>query len=51
LIHEEYGFPFHNQDGPSFTDNRRFIYVILEPQSSADDTTWSMAITCRTEVG
>lgn len=51
VIHEEYGFPFHNQDGESFTDNRRFVYLVLEPQSSADATTWAVAITCRTEVG
>lgn len=49
VINQEYGYPFHNQDG-TYTDNQRYIYIILEPQASADDTTWDLAITCRTEV-
>jgi hypothetical protein len=50
LIHEEYGFPFHNQDG-TFSDNQRYIYIVIKPTSSLDTTTWEMAITGHNEIG
>lgn len=50
LIHEEYGFPFHNQDG-TFTDNQRCIYVVFTPTGSVQQTTWEMAITGHNEIG
>jgi hypothetical protein len=62
LIHEEYGFPFHNQDG-TFTDNQRYLYLILAPGGglvgaqgaqtggAADTTTWELALTGHNEIG
>ncbi len=59
LLHEEYGFPYHNQDG-TYTDSQRYLYVILQPvvnsgaqtlAAPAYETTWEMAITVSSEVG
>ncbi len=50
VIHEEYGFPFHNQDG-TFTDNQRYIYLVIKPTGAATSTTWEIAITGHNEIG
>ncbi len=50
VLNQEYGYPFHNQDG-TFTDNQRFIYLVLKPQSAATSTTWEVAMTGHNEIG
>lgn len=50
ITSEEYGYPFHNQDG-SYSDNQRCIYLVLDPQSAEDDTTWEISLTGHNEIG
>lgn len=37
------GYPFINQDG-GYADNKRFLYLIITPTSSAEETSWDVTI-------
>lgn len=42
-LEDQFGFKYHNQDG-GFTDNQRFIYLLIAPTSAGDMTTWDVVI-------
>lgn len=42
----EIGYEFLNVDG-SFTENERYLYLLINPATSVDLTTWDVAITAR----
>lgn len=48
-INLEWGYPFNNQDG-TLTDNQRYIYVVIIPNNSPDESTWEFSLTAHTEV-
>lgn len=50
IINQEYGYPFHNQDG-TYTDNQRYIYIVIKPTGASGTTVWDLAITGHSEIG
>lgn len=39
------GYPFRNMDG-GYTNNQRFIYILINPTGAGTTTTWDVAVTC-----
>lgn len=59
LVHQEFGFPYHNQDG-GYANNQRYLYLILQPigitgaqgpQGVDEETTWDVLLTIVTDIG
>lgn len=47
---DDFALGFRNIDG-GFTDNQRYIYLLIDPQSAGTTTTWDVLLQCRTDVG
>jgi hypothetical protein len=50
LTDDNFGIGWRNIDG-GFTLNQRYIYLLINPQSSGVTTTWNVYLQCRTDVG
>jgi|SRR5947209_1641634 len=49
-LDHQVGYKYHNQDG-GFTDNQRFIYLLIVPQGAVDMTTWDVVLAGEGSVG
>jgi hypothetical protein len=47
---EEAGFPFVNRDS-TFTDNQRFVYLVISPIGAVSATQWDATIICHRDSG
>jgi hypothetical protein len=50
LFDADMGYGFNNVDG-TIVNPQQFIYVVIYPTSSVDQTTWDVSITVRSSIG
>lgn len=49
-LENQMGYKYQNQDG-GFTNNQRFVYLLLTPQGAVDLTTWEVVLAGEGAIG